>query len=640
MRGRPWKRMLRYSTHLLGLMACATATLAAQPTWQRTTNYPLSGYEIQVSTVAKRFTEGGPVARITVSPLTDFPGITNLIVNSANGLDAEVVLDGSQSSDPDGDPLAFTWMEAQAVLGTAAIITNRLALGTHEIALVVSDGKASATATVTVEVAMVAGPSVILLSDSRSVRAQNWFSYFTNDVGEVDEYRVDTHNPPEPFAGWDGGAYTSIIVTDPTHSYAARGHCYCGQQSPNGTWSLYVEDAAAQDQGTIAGGWDLTIATTPSSPPTLSSIPDQSLVINTVSTPIPFLVGDDLTMPDDLVVTGSSSNPVLLPDEHIVLGGSGPNRTVTLTPVAGQTGSATITLSVTNRTQLGVSTSFALTVNPDGAVMTFANSAAITIPGQGAATPYPSTIQVSGLSGTVSKVTATPYNFTHTWPHDVGVLLVSPSGEATLLLADVGGGNPARNVTLDFEDAAPASLTQQLIVPGTYRPTSNASDPFPPGAPAGPYPASLSVFNGITPNGTWSLYVADDAANDSGTIANGWSVTLYTAESSPGLLSTRFSPRASGTGDSSWAAPASASRASAWIESMTVWPDGQVHLIIRGQPGQGYTVQASSTPGDWQDIFTHLRPGAAFEFSDPHGRDYPQRFYRVKVLDMTPASSR
>src|SRR5207248_915982 len=51
---------------------------------------------------------------------------------------------------------------------------------------------------------------------------------------------------------------------------------------------------------------------------------------------------------------------------------------------------------------------------------TFSNTAAITIPDHGIANPYPSAINVNGLSGVVSKVTVTVNNFSHTYPHDVG----------------------------------------------------------------------------------------------------------------------------------------------------------------------------------------------------------------------------
>ncbi len=47
-----------------------------------------------------------------------------------------------------------------------------------------------------------------------------------------------------------------------------------------------------------------------------------------------------------LTVTVSSSNPTLVPIANVVVGGTGVNRTVTVTPVASQVGTATITLTV------------------------------------------------------------------------------------------------------------------------------------------------------------------------------------------------------------------------------------------------------------------------------------------------------
>src|SRR5258708_25740752 len=64
--------------------------------------------------------------------------------------------------------------------------------------------------------------------------------------------------------------------------------------------------------------------------------------------PIDFTVGDVETPAASLTVSGGSSNQTLMPDANIVLGGTGANRTVTLTPAAGQTGTATITLTVSD----------------------------------------------------------------------------------------------------------------------------------------------------------------------------------------------------------------------------------------------------------------------------------------------------
>jgi hypothetical protein len=57
---------------------------------------------------------------------------------------------------------------------------------------------------------------------------------------------------------------------------------------------------------------------------------------------------------------------------------------------------------------------------------TFSNSAPIVVPDSGAATPYPSTINVPGLSAAVTDVDVTLNNVTHTFPDDTDILLVGP----------------------------------------------------------------------------------------------------------------------------------------------------------------------------------------------------------------------
>ena len=82
----------------------------------------------------------------------------------------------------------------------------------------------------------------------------------------------------------------------------------------------------------------------------------------------------------------------------------------------------------------------------------FSNNAPISIPGSGTATPYPSTINVTGVpNGTSFRVRLK--NFTHTFPADVGVLLVAPDGQSHQLIAPIPGspGNAVHGITLTLD---------------------------------------------------------------------------------------------------------------------------------------------------------------------------------------------
>lgn len=170
---------------------------------------------------------------------------------------------------------------------------------------------------------------------------------------------------------------------------------------------------------------------------------------------------------------------------------------------------------------------------------TFTNNAAITIPAgapgttSGPASPYPSQINVSGLSGAISKVTVTLANVNHTFPDDLDILLVSPTGQAVVLMSDAGGSTDIVNATLTFDDIGVPVPDATAITAGTYSLADygGVQDPFPSPAPSGPYPnpPRLSVFNGLAPNGNWSLYVVDDADEEIGSIQGGWSLTITTS---------------------------------------------------------------------------------------------------------------
>ncbi|MEO6436967.1 MAG: DUF1800 family protein, partial [Tepidisphaeraceae bacterium] len=82
--------------------------------------------------------------------------------------------------------------------------------------------------------------------------------------------------------------------------------------------------------------------------PTISDIADQPAESGAATPAIGFAVGDPESPMDALAVTANSSNPALVPVGNVVFGGSPENRTLSLTPVLGQTGLATITVTVSD----------------------------------------------------------------------------------------------------------------------------------------------------------------------------------------------------------------------------------------------------------------------------------------------------
>jgi subtilisin-like proprotein convertase family protein len=167
------------------------------------------------------------------------------------------------------------------------------------------------------------------------------------------------------------------------------------------------------------------------------------------------------------------------------------------------------------------------------ATQTFTNGAGILLQDDAPAIPYPSNISVAGFAGNLQKATVTLHNFTHEYPDDLVVLLVGPGGQNSLLMGYVGGdtGDPQPFSNLTFDQSATATLNpDDELTSGTYRPSVDPSEsPFTlsPPAPSGDLTvADLNVFNGHPANGTWSLFIEDQAGTDAGVIEGGWSVNL------------------------------------------------------------------------------------------------------------------
>jgi hypothetical protein len=85
-------------------------------------------------------------------------------------------------------------------------------------------------------------------------------------------------------------------------------------------------------------------------PPTISSITKRVIAMDSATAAISFTIADAETSASSLALSGTSDNATLVRTAGIVFGGAGSTRTVTVTPEAGQTGVANITVTVSDGT--------------------------------------------------------------------------------------------------------------------------------------------------------------------------------------------------------------------------------------------------------------------------------------------------
>lgn len=171
----------------------------------------------------------------------------------------------------------------------------------------------------------------------------------------------------------------------------------------------------------------------------------------------------------------------------------------------------------------GLGTSLSASSTAPSITNTFTGSA-ITINASGNATSYPSTINVSNFSGSITNIKVNINNFSHTFPADVDIVLFGPTGAHSIIFTDALSSSAITGRNYTFQIGATALSTSTASASGTYG-VVNGSAYNGTGTPSAVSSANLSNFVGTNPNGTWSLFVFDDASGDAGTIGS-WSIEL------------------------------------------------------------------------------------------------------------------
>jgi uncharacterized repeat protein (TIGR01451 family) len=234
-----------------------------------------------------------------------------------------------------------------------------------------------------------------------------------------------------------------------------------------------------------------------------------------------------------MLPTGGVTSPSGVQNYGSLAGGAAASAPFTFTASGTNGGTLTATLQLQTN---GVNAGTVTFTFPLPQTTVFSNAAPITIvdataSAPSAANPYPSTIQVSGVTGFVSRVAISLNNLSHTYPDDIGAIVVHPSARPSVLMAHAGGGLAASHLNLTFDRSASVAVPDESQLTSTrYSPAAYGSYAFPTNftLPAGPYSANMAAFEGVDPNGNWQLFMADDSQGDNGNVAGGWTISITT----------------------------------------------------------------------------------------------------------------
>lgn len=221
--------------------------------------------------------------------------------------------------------------------------------------------------------------------------------------------------------------------------------------------------------GTFSNRTSFGVTVSPvNDPPTLSQVANQTLNEDTPRAALAFTVGDVETAATNLIVSATSSNPELLPDRNLILGGTGTNRTIKFTPATNQFGTATVTLFVTDGS-LTTSNSFGVTVNPVNDAPVISN-----IPNQSTARGLPIgpiDFTVGDVDTAESSLTVTAASSNPALVPVASILFGGSGSNRTVTITPVATGIGTATLTFTVRDGSLTASDSFVLTVTNTRPT-------------------------------------------------------------------------------------------------------------------------------------------------------------------------
>ncbi len=285
---------------------------------------------------------------------------------------------------------------------------------------------------------------------------------------------------------------------------------------------VYDSSGAIAESVTYTQAWDGNTA------PTITNISDKSTPQDTPTAGIAFTVGDAETSTAALTVSATSSNTTLVPNTNLVLTGSTGSRSLVATPAPGQSGLATITVTVSDGAKTA-SDAFVLTVTAPQVATSITLTPASATVAPGASQTFTASLRDQFGAAMASQPV-------WTWSVSSGGS-ISPSGVFTAGAAlggphtvTVGSGGLTQTASISVSPAPVA--TSVTVTPATASVPAGGNQSF---------QASLSDQNGnampTQPSWTWTVSSGGGTISNTGVLSASSAAGSYTITASSGGLS-------------------------------------------------------------------------------------------------------
>lgn len=315
---------------------------------------------------------------VTVNPVNNQPTLNSLAnltlnegasqqtvnlagINSGAANEVQTLVVTATSSNPGLIPHPSVNYSSPNATGSLNFTPVALAFGTATLTVTVNDGGASnniVTRSFTVTVNAVNNQPTLntlanlTLNEGAGLQTVNLTGINSGASNEVQTLTVTatSSNPgliPNPTVNYTSANATGTLTFTPA-----------ANSGGSATITVTVNDGQAANN-TVTRTFTVTVNRLP----VVAAIPHQTNTVGTVIPSLAFTVSDSETAASSLVVTASSDNVQLVGPAGLVVGGSSGNRTLTITPNLTETGTAQITVRVSDG-QGSTQRSFLLVIKP------------------------------------------------------------------------------------------------------------------------------------------------------------------------------------------------------------------------------------------------------------------------------------